>query len=323
MMRWMSCLAFALVAAAIGAADVSAQTYPTRAVKFILPFGPGSGTDIAARVVGDRLSARWNTPVVIENRPGGDSMVSINAFISANDDHTLLWMPVGNFAVHPFDHEKLPYDADRDLQPIVNVTTLSLSASVPAALDVNTLPEFIALARSQPGKLNAAAASGAADFLMAGLIQSNNLQIAKVPYRDIMQGPTDLAENRLQLLMSSVTIVQPLATAGKVKILVVTGSKRTPNSPDVPTVAEAGFPDYEWDSLGGLFGPRGMPLALRERIADDVRAVIASDPAITARLLATGQTASVRGPTEFAAGIKKMQNQLAAIAKATGRKPTR
>ena len=323
MLRLVIILAVALTATLSGGTAASAQAYPTRTVRFILPFGPGSGTDIAARTVGDRLAARWNTPIVIENRPGGDSMVSINAFISANDDHTLLWMPVGNFAVHPFDHEKLSYDADRDLLPIVNVTTLSLSASVPTALQVNTLREFIELTRSQPGKFNAAAASGAADFLMAGLIQSNNLQIAKVPYRDIMQGPTDLAENRLQLLMSSITIVQPLAQAGKVKILASTGSRRTPNSPDVPTVAEAGFPDYEWDSLGGLFGPRGMPLAVRERIAEDVRAVVASDSAIAARLLATGQQANVRGPAEFAAGIKKMQDQLAAIAKATGKKPTR
>jgi tripartite-type tricarboxylate transporter receptor subunit TctC len=323
MLRLIFALAVALAATAGSGDPASAQNYPTRAVKFILPFGAGSGTDIAARVVGDRLAARWNQPVVIENRPGGDSMVSINAFISANDDHTLLWMPVGNFAVHPFDHEKLPYDADRDLMPIANVTTLSLSASVPTALNVNTLKEFVELARKQPGKFNAAAASGAADFFLGGLIQSNKLDIAKVPYRDIMQGPADLGENRLQLLFSSITIVQPLAQAGKVKILASTGTQRTPNSADVPTMREAGFPEYEWDSLGGLFGPKTMPMALRERIADDVRAVVASDPAITARLQATGQQASVRGPAEFAAGIKKMQDQLAGIAQTTGRKPAR
>ena len=107
-----------------------AQTYPSRTVKFILPFGPGSGTDIAARMVGERLSKRWGKPVVIENRPGGDGLVAINAFISANDDHTLLFVPVGTFAVHPYTHDKLPYDADRDLLPIVNVTTLVLAAVV-------------------------------------------------------------------------------------------------------------------------------------------------------------------------------------------------
>jgi tripartite-type tricarboxylate transporter receptor subunit TctC len=323
MLRFAITLVVALTTAAGSAADASAQAYPTRTVRFILPFGPGSGTDIAARMVADRLAARWNNAVVVENRPGGDSLVSINAFLSANDDHTLLWMPVGNFAVHPFDREKLPYDADRDLLPIVNVTTLSLSASVPASLNVNSLREFVDRVRSQPGKLNAAAASGAADFLMAGFLQSSDLQMAKVPYRDIMQGPNDLAEARLHLLMSSFTIVQALMQAGRVKVLAVTGSRRAPNAPDVPTVAEAGFPALEFDSLGGLFGPRGMPLATRERIAEDVRAAVMADPSVAARLLATSQFLAIRGPTEFAVGIKAMQDKFAAIAKATGRNPVR
>jgi tripartite-type tricarboxylate transporter receptor subunit TctC len=315
----------AAIAAVLAAtvATASAQNYPTRTVRFILPFGAGSGTDIAARTVGDRLSARWNTPVVVENRPGGDSLVSINAFLTANDDHTLLWMPVGNFAVHPFEHEKLPYDANRDLLPIVNVTTLPLSASAPATLNFGSMREFAERVRANPGKFNAAAASGAADFLMAGFLQSNKLEMAKVPYRDIMQGPTDLAEGRIHLLMSSFSIVQPLMQAGRIKVLAVTGSRRWPNAPDVPTMADAGFPELEYDSLGGLFGPRGMSLAVRERIANDVRDVIAANPAIAARLLSTGQLVTIRGPVEFAAGIKGIQDKLAAIAKATGRKPVR
>ena len=128
-------LAVALVASMQGIGSASAQTYPSRTVKFILPFGPASGTDIVARLVGDKLAARWGKPVVIENRPGGDGLISINAFTSANDDHTLLWVPVGLFAVHPFEREKLPYDADRDLLPIVGVTSLALSASAPESLN--------------------------------------------------------------------------------------------------------------------------------------------------------------------------------------------
>jgi tripartite-type tricarboxylate transporter receptor subunit TctC len=299
-----------------------AQSYPSRTVRFILPFGPGSGTDIAARVVADRLAARWNTPVVIENRPGGDSLVSINAFISANDDHTLLWMPVGNFAVHPFEHEKLSYDADRDLVPIAGVTTLPLSPSVPASLPVGSLREFVELVRSQPNKFNAAAASGSSDFLMGGFLQSNGLQMAKIPYRDIMQGPGDLAEGRLQLLMSSFTIVQPLMQAGKIKVLAVTTRGRAPNAQDVPTMTEAGFPAFQLDSPGGLFGPRGMPLSLRERIAEDVR-VAANDPVVAARLQATSQVLTLLGPNEFAASIKVIQDKIATFANATGKRPSR
>jgi tripartite-type tricarboxylate transporter receptor subunit TctC len=314
---------FALVAAfsLLIVPDGSAQTYPQRTVKFILPFGPASGTDIAARLVADRLAKRWGKPVVIENRPGGDGLVSINAFVSANDDHTLLWVPVGTFAVHPYQHSKLPYSADQDLVPVVNVTTLVLALSAPASLKVNSLREFVELAKKEPGKLNAAAANGNSDFLLSGFLKSNDLQVPKVPYRDIMQGPNDLSEGRIQLLSSSLAIVQPLMRAGKINVLAVTSHKRAPSAPDVPTVIEAGFPAMEMESIGGIFAPRGTPLALREQIAADVRAAVASDPSIATKLQATGQVVDIRAPADFAVGIKELQGKLAAIARMTGMKP--
>jgi tripartite-type tricarboxylate transporter receptor subunit TctC len=316
-------LAFAitvLVASLTSSGVAVAQTFPQRTVKFILPFGPASGTDITARLVAEKLAQRWGKPVVIENRPGGDGLVAINAFISANDDHTLLWVPVGTFAVHPYDKDKLPYDADRDLIPIANVSTLYLALSAPASLGVKTFKEFFELVAANPGKYNAAAANGNADFLMSGFLKNNKLDMAKVPYRDIMQGPNDLSENRIQLLSSSLAIVTPLYHAGKIKILAVTGRKRAASVPDVPTVREAGYPALEMESIGGMFGPRGMPLATREQIAADVRAAVANDAGIASKLQATGQVIDVRGPTEFAAGIKELEAQLADIAKVLGMK---
>jgi tripartite-type tricarboxylate transporter receptor subunit TctC len=308
---------FALLA---GLASASAQTYPQRTVKFILPFGPASGTDIAARMVAEKLSARWGKPVVIENRPGGDGLVSINAFIAANDDHTLLWVPVGTFAVHPFGRDTMPYNADRELVPISSVTTLFLALSAPASMNIGTFREFFDLVRANPGKYNVAAANGNADFLITGFLKSNNLDMAKVPYRDIMQGPTDLAENRIQLLSSSLAIVTPLMHAGRIKVLAVTGRQRAPSAPNVPTVKEAGYPALEMESLGGLFGPRGMPLAVRQQISADVKAAVASDPTIETRLNSTGQISDVRGPAEFAAGVKELQDKLAELAKVLGMK---
>jgi tripartite-type tricarboxylate transporter receptor subunit TctC len=310
----------AVLAVHLHATSASAQSYPQRTVKFILPFGPASGTDITARLISERLAARWGKPVVIENRPGGDGLVAINAFIAANDDHTLLWVPVGTFAVHPFDKDKLPYDADRDLIPVANVSTLYLALSAPASMNMGSFREFFELIRNNPGKFNAAAANGVSEFLMWGFLKSNNLDIAKVPYRDIMQGPNDLAENRIQLLSSSLAIVTPLKQAGRIKILAVTGRQRAASVPDVPTVREAGYPALEMESIGGIFGPRGMPLATREQIAADVRAAAASDPGIATKLESTGQTIDVRGPAEFAASIKQLQEQLAGIAKVLGMK---
>ncbi len=320
MLQFLLILAVALIA---NVGNAFAQTYPSRTVKFILPFGPASGTDTVARMVGDQLAKRWGQPVVIENRPGGDGLISINAFTAANDDHTLLWVPVGVFAVHPFEREKLPYDADRDLLPIVGVTSLALAVSAPESLKTPTLRDFIALVKANPGKFNAAAASGNADFLLGFFLKSMDLNIAKVPYRDIMQGPTDIAEGRIQLLSSSLAIVVPLMQAGKIRVMAVTSKQRMPSAPDVPTVREAGFPALEMDSPGGIFGPRGMPLATRERIAEDVRAVLAADPTIAKRLEATGQVVTGQRPAEFAVGIKQLRDQLAAIAKLLDMKATK
>ncbi len=323
MLRFLMILGVALLTEISVAQHASAQAYPSRTVKFILPFGPASGTDVVARIVGEKLSARWGKPVVIENRPGGDGLVSINAFTAANDDHTLLWVPVGIFAVHPFEREKLPYDADRDLLPIVGVTSLALSLAAPESLNTPSLRDFIAQARANPGKFNAAAASGNADFLLGFFLKNQNLDIAKVPYRDIMQGPNDLAEGRIQLLSSSLAIVTPLKQAGKVRILAVTSKQRMPSAPDVPTVSEAGYPALEIDSPGGIFGPRGMPLAARERIAEDVRAVLAADPSIAKRLEATGQVVTGQPPAQFALGIKELRDKLASIAKLLDMKATK
>jgi tripartite-type tricarboxylate transporter receptor subunit TctC len=318
MPRLVTIVAAALIAIVAGTAASAQGAFPQRTVKFILPFGPASGTDITARLVGEALSKRWGKPVVIENRPGGDGLVAINAFVSANDDHTLLWVPVGTFAVHPYDKDKLPYDADRDLVPIANVSTLYLALSAPASLGAKTFKDFVDMAKANPGKFNYAAANGNADFLITGFLKSNNLDVPKVPYRDIMQGPNDLAEGRIQLLSSSLAIVTPLYQAKRIQILAVTGRKRASSVPDVPTVGESGYPALEMESIGGIFGPKGMPLATREKIADDVRAAVASDPTIATQLQSTGQVVDVQGPQEFAAGIKKMQNQLAGIAKVLG-----
>ena len=294
------------------------QTYPSRPVRFILPFGPGAGVDITARMLAERLAARWGKPVVVENRPGGDGIVAINAFTSAQDDHTLLFVPTSTFTAHPYTHDKLPYDPQRDLLPIATVTVIVIALASPESLKVASLADFVAMARARPGTLNAAAAPGNSDFVLAGFLKDMNLQVAKVPYRDIMQAPNDLAEGRIQLLMSSYASMRGLIEAGRLKVLAVTSRKRVGIAPEIPTVAEAGFPFLGLDGLIGVFGPRGMPDALREGIAADIASVVAADPTIAARLAATGQVVDVRGPAEFAANIKEQHGKLADIAQALG-----
>ncbi len=312
----------ALSAALVSVASVSASAqpaYPTRTVRLILPFGAASATDITARLFADRLTARLGKPVVVENRPGGDGLVAVGAFVGAHDDHTLLFGPAATFLVHRYDLDSSPYDMS-ELAPIFGVYVTVLAISVPASLNINSVGELVALARAEPGKLNFAAATGNSDFLLSGFIKSMGLQIAKVPYRDIMQAPNDLIENRIQVLSTSLAVVLPLMQAGRIKVLAVTSRERAQIAPDVPTAVEAGYPALAMESSGGLFGPRSMAPALGESIAADFRNIAETDPVIAKRLTETGQIMVLRGPAEFAKSVQAQDDQLAAIAKTLGLK---
>ena len=312
--------ALALTAAlTIGATALAADDWPQRPVRFILPLGAGSGSDIGARLFADRLSAKWGRPVVVENRPGGDGFVAINAFIGAHDDHTLLFAPTSTFTAHAILHSKVPYDR-ADLVPIARVTNTLISLSVPSALKVTTVKQMVERARSEPGKLNRASITGALDLVLAGFLKGLDLDVAKVPYRDPVQAVTDLAENRIQIYTAALAIVQSQLQAGTIRAVALTNHQRAPAAPDIPTATEAGYPALEFDGLVGLFGPRNMAPALRERIAADIREA-ASDPYIGQRLTATGQILNPGTAPEFAAAIDGQIKKLAAIAKALDIQP--
>ncbi len=291
------------------------QAWPTRPVKFILTLGPGSGADIGARLFADRLRQRWGQPVVVENRPGGDGIVAINSFVSAHDDHQLLFSPTSSFTAHPFLHDHLPYKP-ADLLPIARVSNTVISISVPASLSVGSMSELVALARAQPGKLNWAGVTGALDFIFAGWLKREGLDIAKIAYKNPVDAANDLAEGRVQVYESALAIIRPQLQTGKVKPLCVTNTVRAPTEPDLPTVQEAGQPALTIDGLVGLFGPTGMPLALRQRIAADIRAV--ADDTIKQRLVTTGQLLNVGGPEEFAKSIDQQRAQVVAFATELG-----
>ena len=308
-----------LLALVLSATSAAAQNWPQRPVKFLVTLGAGAGVDIGTRLLADRLSARWGQPVVVENRPGGDGIVAITSFLSARDDHILLAAPTSSFTAHPYLHDNLPYKP-ADLLPIVRVSNTLITISVPATLNVAAFSDVIARARAEPGKLNWAGVTGALDFAFAGFLQSNNLNMTKVPYRNPVEAANDLGEGRVQVYEGALAIVRPQLEAGKIKPLLMTNSVRAPTLPQVPTAAQAGHPELSFDGLVGFFGPPGMALELRERIAADVRAV--TDSTVEARLISTGQIVNLGGPEEFAAAIAEQRARLAAIAKDLGIKPS-
>src|ERR1700758_4440569 len=175
-MRWRLPTLTAIIFSTLAVlAAPAAADWPTRPVRLILTLGAGSGTDIGARLLADRLTQRWGQPVIVDNRPGGDGLVAINAFVTAHDDHVLLFAPSSSFTAHPFLHDNLPYRPS-DLVPITRVSNTLIAISVPVAMTVASLGDLVALARAQPGKLDWAGVTGAHEFVFAGWLRQLGLK---------------------------------------------------------------------------------------------------------------------------------------------------
>jgi tripartite-type tricarboxylate transporter receptor subunit TctC len=307
-------VAAALVAAlALSPAPAIAEAWPQRTVRVIVPLPAGSGTDIAARWCAERLAARWGKPVIVENRQGSDGIPAVTGVIGARDNHTFLFSFAGVVTINPLIHEKLPYDPVHDLVPIVSVVDNFLAIGVSATLNVNTLAEFVTLARARPGKLNWAATPGLPHYVFAAIQKSTGIELVRASYREFGPALSDLGEGRIHAVASSISIMTPPVQAGRARMLMVVNRERSPLAPEVPTAAEAGYPELTFDGVVGFYGTRDMPAEIIDRVAADVAAV-AADPALAARLASLGSALRVGTTAEFAAAIEEQRAKIAAIA---------
>jgi tripartite-type tricarboxylate transporter receptor subunit TctC len=297
-----------IIAATAGASmPVCAEMWPVRTVKVILPIQAGGATDLAARLFTEKLAVRWAQPVVVENRPGGDGITGVSSFVNAQDDHTLLFSFAGPISINPFTYDKLPYDPARDLVPIAAAIDNFFAIAVSSPTGVTSLPAFIAAARAQPEKFNWAATPGLPQFIFMTMQKKTGLALPQVPYREFGPAIQDLAENRIQVVVTAPPILIPAVQSGKARLLMVTNRQRSPIAPDVPTAEEAGFPELTFEGVVGFFGNRDLPAARRDRIAGDIAAVAVEHPEISARLRTMGVLVSVRPPAQFSAAIEEQR----------------
>lgn len=301
----------------VPSSTAEAQSWPQRAVKLVLPFGAGSSTDIMARMLAERLQTKWGQPVVVENRPGGDGLLAVGTFVQAKDDHVLFFAPTSTFCMHPYQHANLPYDPARDLNPIVKLSRALLVLAAPASLPAKDLKEFVALVRAKPGELNYGMTPGFTEFVFEGFLREQGLKMSKVPYRDITQAPTDLGQDRIQILGVTHAVALAQIQAGRAKLLAVSAAARSDLAPDAPSVVESGFPSLQSLSLIGAWGPSSMALELRKQIAADMMEPL-KDPEIARRLRAASHVLEPTGPEQFAIELKSLEDQVAAIAKVVG-----
>lgn len=309
--------ALAVLALSLPAA---AQSWPQKPVRFILSLGPGSGADIGARLYADRLTKIWGHPVIVENRPGGDGVIAINAVIQARDDHVLMWGPTANFVGHPYSLDQLPYDP-KELMPVARVSGTVVTLGVPATMKVGSLKELLQQAKEKRGWLNWTTAVTMTDIILEGFLKTQGIEAAHVRYKQPAEAVNDLINERIQLYSSAYAIVRSSAQAGRVKLLAVQARHRVPGL-ELPTVAELGFPGLNFEGLVGIIAARSSNLAdaARERIAADVKKV-SQDPVVAERLASTAQLNVPGDAAEFEASINEQVAQLAAAAKLLGLKP--
>lgn len=287
-------------------------SWPSRAVKIIVPFPAGAANDAAARLYADGLSRRWAVPVVVENKPGADAIIGGGAFASAGDDHTLLYGTASMVTVNPLLQSTLPYDPVLDMVPIAPGASAILVIAVASSVPARSLKDLMGLARSEPGRLSWGAGPSLPYFAFAAGSKRHGLNVVYIPYRDAATPQADLSEGRLQVWSNALQALAGPVAAGKARILAVTSSQREAVLPDIPTVAEAGFPEMEIDGLSGLFGWRNMPTQLRDRISTDMQAV-ANGSSLRARLEASSQRVVTGTPEDFAAAIERQRRQVQQI----------
>lgn len=287
--------------------------WPIRPVHVIVPVGAGSAPDAAVRLVADGLRRRWGQGVVIENRPGADASIGTGAFAHANDDHTLLYGFASALTINPLIQENVPFDPARDFVPISAVTNTIIAVAVHRDLPAHSLAELARVAETRPGEILWGSGPSLPRFLFAAFLKQRNLEMLYVPYRDAAAAPIDLAQGRVQLLITSLQSTSVPVQSGQARVIAVANTQRAATLPNVQTASEAGYPEMSIDGLIGFFGWRGMPTKLRDSISADIAEVL-KDPEIRARIEATGQLVLGGTSEEFAAAIEHQRTRITEIA---------
>jgi tripartite-type tricarboxylate transporter receptor subunit TctC len=312
----------ALLASAWTAPAMAQQNYPNRSVRLITPYEPGGSSTIVSRLVGAKLTELWGQSVVIDNRPGGNTIIGTQAALRSNPDGYTLLFANTTFALNHLLIRKLPYDSLKDFAPLANMydneTILAVHPAVPAA----NLKEFIAYAKARPGELNhgSSGVGGLAELRSAMFRLLTGTQIQNISYKGSGGVATALLGGHVQLGLVPPITVASYINSGKLKGMAVTGKQRLKALPQVPTFAEAGLPGYNVTSWNGLIVPAATPKALVAKISGDIQKVLAM-PDIQEKLASQGAEPSYAGPEEFARIIKDDIVRYAKVIKEANIKP--
>jgi tripartite-type tricarboxylate transporter receptor subunit TctC len=309
----------ALFAAALAGAAF-AQAWPAKPVRFIVPYPPGGTSDILARTIAEKLGAALGQPVVVENKPGANGNLGADYVAkAAPDGYTFLLADLGAIAISPSVYPSLPFDPVKNFTPVTMVAysphILVVHPSVPA----KSVAELVALAKSKPGKLNYAASSTGSAPHLAGVefAQRAKIDWNYIPYKGGAQAVTDVVGGQADLLFNGMLATYPNVKGGKLRILAVSSANRLPSIPDVPTVAESGFPGFETGSWQGILAPPGTPPEIVAKLGGEVQKILAT-PEMKEKLAAQGADVRVTTGPELAGFISKERDRWAKVVKEAG-----
>ncbi len=301
------------------ASALHAQPYPHKPIRILVGFAAGGPTDVAARLLSQRLTERWGQAVVVEPRTGAGGNIAAEAVAKAAPDGYTLLLPAFAHAVNPSLYANLPFDTDRDFAPVALLTTSANLLAVHPSVPAHTLRELITLAKSKPGELSYGSAGVASASHLAGELLNSmaGIKLTHIPYKGAAPASVDLVGGHISAAFPSVSLASPHAKAGRLRVLGIASLKRAENLPEVPTIAEAGVPGFEVLSWYGLLAPAGTPTEIITRLNQEVTRSL-NEPEAVERLRAIGAEPMKSTPAEFNAFLKNEFAKWAKVIRTAG-----
>jgi tripartite-type tricarboxylate transporter receptor subunit TctC len=307
----------AAVALAAFSTGAVAQNYPAKPVSFVVPYGPGTGNDIIARLISQKVGETWRQPLVVENRPGAAGAIGTELVSkAAPDGHTILIASTSQI-INPYI-TKVRYDILKDFSAITVPGTLPYLLAVPNASPAKSIKELVAHAKANPGKFNYAGSFGSVSHFMGEMLKSaGGIDIALITYKSTPDAIADIAENRVQIWFTTMATGTPLAKSGKVRVLGVAGKKRAPVLPDAPTMAEAGFPTLDVSASFYILAPAATPEPVIAALSREIGKALAAQD-VRAKLAASGVEISSASPEEAGELLRKEVAMWGRVVKESG-----
>jgi len=315
-------IAFAGLVLALVAGAVVVQQWPSKPIKWVVPFAPGGTTDILARTIGEKLSVTLGQPIIVDNKPGAGGGVGADQVAkSPADGYTIMGGTISTHAINASLYSNLPYDPVRDFAPITLIVRVPNMLVVNPELPAKDVRELIALLKASPGKYSfASSGNGTSQHLSGELFKTmTGVEMQHIPYRGSPPALADVVGGQVAMTFDNITTAWPLVKGGKLRALAVTTAKRSPIAPDVPTLAESGLPGYEIGSWQGVFAPAGVSTEIVKRLNTEIVRII-NAPDVRQKLVDMGAEPAPNTPEEFAAMVKAEVAKWADVVRKSGAK---